>query len=226
MRAIIYLRVSKESKYATNGQSLGNQLERCKMYCELKGLEVVDVIEDDGVSGFKTDNRKGYVEVMEYVENKETDAIVVYSLSRFMRNTRATLEAIELMAENNVQFHSLTESIDTSSAAGKLFLTMIAGFAEFERNITGERTKSVLDAKRSRGEALGSIPYGFKREGKMLVEDEYEGYVVKSILKWADEGKGLSEIVSLCEQHELRSRSGKWHRQTISNIIESNKVKV
>lgn len=222
-KAVIYTRVSSLQQ-AQEGISLENQFHLLKAYCEFNQFDVVECISDEGISGFKN-NRPGFVRIMQMVENREIEVVIVHALARFARNTELTLRSIDTMIKNGVEFHSITEKIDTGSAMGKFFITVMAALAELERNQVGERTKSVLDRKRENGEALGSIPYGYRKEDKMLVEDEYEQYVIKAILKWHDEGKGYGEIQRLCECNELRSRSGKWHRQTIKNIVEANLVR-
>lgn len=226
MKTIIYTRVSHQEQ-AKNGLSLENQLDRCRKYCAFKEFDIIGEICDEGVSGFKTSGRKGWEEMMGLVESKKIDAVVCYSLSRFARNTAATILAIEKMNKKGVEFHSITESIDTNSATGKLFLTMIAAFAEFERTMTGERIKSVLDMKKKKGEAMGSVSYGYKREGKMLVEDETEQGIIRYIVELKERGMNLRGIAEQLEDLGLKTRTGnKWHVQQIKNIIENQKVKI
>lgn len=221
MKCVIYTRVSSDTQ-VEKGVSLDAQLEKCRIYCQFKDMEVVDVITDEGVSGMKTDKRPGFVQMMKMVAEKSCDAIVVYSLSRFCRNTAGTIVAIEKMNKNDVAFHSLTENIDTTTAVGKLFLSMIAAFSEFECNITGERTKSALDYKKSKGEALGSVPYGFKRSGKMLVRDESEQEIITLIMGLHFNDYSYGEICTELQSRGLTPRGQAWHRQSISNIIKNN----
>ena len=180
-KAVIYTRVSSLQQ-AQEGISLENQFHLLKAYCEFNQFNVVECISDEGISGFKN-NRPGFVRIMQMVEDREIGVVVVHALARFARNTELTLRSIDTMIKNGVEFHSITEKIDTGSAMGKFFITVMAALAELERNQVGERTKSVLDRKRENGEALGSIPYGYRKEDKMLVEDEYKQYVIKAILK-------------------------------------------
>jgi|JI10StandDraft_1071094.scaffolds.fasta_scaffold95715_5 site-specific DNA recombinase len=221
MRVVIYTRVSS-GEQAQDGVSLENQLMKCRIYCQYKDMEIIEEITDEGVSGKKTDKRPGFVRIMDLVKNRECDAVVVYSLSRFCRNTAGTITAIEQMNKKDVAFHSLTENIDTTTAVGKLFLSMIAAFSEFECNITGERTKSALDYKKSKGEALGSVPYGFKRSGKMLVRDEAEQEIITLIMGLHFNDYSYGEICTELQSRGLTPRGQAWHRQSISNIIKNN----
>ena len=110
MKTILYIRVST-TQQVNDGISLEAQEQRLIQYCEFNGLEVVGILKDEGLSGSNA-NREGYRKLMDMVMTKEIDAVAVYSLSRFARNTVEVLKSIELMNKNNIQFHSLTEKID------------------------------------------------------------------------------------------------------------------
>lgn len=144
--AIIYLRVST-SKQAETGFSLDNQLSRLQAYALVHNYTNVKVISDEGISGRSTKNRVGFNEMIELVKSKECSAIIVYSLSRFARNVKDTIETIDLLNKYGVSFHSLTESIDTNTAVGRFFLTTLSALAQLESEQMGERIKSVLDRK-------------------------------------------------------------------------------
>lgn len=223
MKTLIYTRVSHKEQ-EKEGLSLEYQLERCLAYCDYRGMEVGEVITDGGVSGFKTDKRAGWVRIMELVKSGRIDSVVVYSLSRLGRNTEAILGMIRLMREQGVKFHSITENLDSDSATGKFFIAMIAANDQFFRDLTSERIKGVLDMKRSKGEALGSIAYGFQREGKMLVENEYEMGAVAIVIELREQGKSMAAISAELERLDYKPRTGdKFHPQTISNILTNNK---
>lgn len=220
-KAIIYTRVSKETKY-TQGISLEAQLEKCKKYCEIKDLEPIAFISDDGISGHKTDKRKGWVEMISYIENKNCDAVVCYSLSRFARNTVATISTIEQMNKAGIEFHSISDSIDTTTAFGKAMLGVSAVFNELERNLAGERTKNVLDLKRSKGEALGSIPYGLTNRSGLLAAHPTEIEVVEHVIGLRAEGTSFQWIAETLTEMGYKGRGGKLLRQNIQRIVRNH----
>ena len=227
MKAIIYIRKSKESKYSPNSISLDMQEDRCRDYARSRDIEVVRVICDDGVSGFKTMQRKGFVELLTEVKQGGIDAVIVYNLSRFSRNTEATLTTIREFDRQGVRLMSVTDSLDTGTAVGKLFLTMTAAFNQYERDITGERVKDALRRKKDKGEALGSVPYGYKRQGKSLVEDPTEQFNIEIVLELHEQGKSLRTIAAIMEARAIPGRTGiKWHHDTINRIVKFAEKKV
>ena len=147
MKAILNIRVST-SKQVEQGASLNTQEAKLRQYAGFHDFDQVEVIADEGLSG-KTTARPGFQRLMDTMRAKGVDAVIVYSLSRFARNTIATLEAIEVMNRRGVAFHSLTENIDTTSPVGRFFLTTLAGLAQLEREQIGERTRAVLQHMKS-----------------------------------------------------------------------------
>jgi len=95
----------------------------------------------------------------------------VYRLDRLSRSALDLLDISNHLQAKGVQLHSICESIDTSTAVGKLFYGFLALFAEFERNRTVERTKEALDYKRDNGEWVGRVPFGWTLANGGLVEN-------------------------------------------------------
>jgi site-specific DNA recombinase len=229
MRAVGYIRVSTEDQ-AREGVSLDNQKAKIKAYCDLKDLELVDVIEDAGISA-KNLNRPGIKKVLELSKTKQIDAVVTYKLDRMFRSTVDALESTKKFDKWGVSFHSLQENLDTKSAMGKFFFTLIAALAEMERGIVSERTKAALSHKRSKNEKTGGdIPFGYNlTENGLLVANEAEQKAISLMVELRNKGYSLRAIAAELEKEGYRTRRGKakWHHQTISQIIkiESKRVK-
>lgn len=164
-RAVGYIRVST-SEQATEGISLDNQKRKIAAYAEVKDLKLIKIIADEGRSG-KNLSRPGIVELLELVKTKQIDAVVVYKLDRLTRKTKDLLYLVEdVFAKNSVAFFSLNENIDTTSATGKFFLTLMGALAQMERDLIGERTSDALEELTRQNRRLGSpdrAPYGFKQ---------------------------------------------------------------
>ena len=143
---IIYIRVST-SQQAENGLSLENQLKRLREYCKYHGFQNIIEISDEGISG-KSTNRPGFQKMIELAKKHQIDNVIVYSLSRFARNTIDTIKTMNLFNKLDVSFHSITESLDTSTAIGRFFISTLASLSQLEREQIGERTKSVLQMKK------------------------------------------------------------------------------
>ena len=148
--AIAYIRVSTEE------QSLGldAQRERVESYCHARGYELVAVVEDKGASG-KTLNRSGMDKVRKIMKRKMVDAVVALKLDRLTRRVSDLHILMKESAETGVAIVSIMETLDTSSAAGRLMVHMLAGMAEWEREVIAERTSAALTLLASRGERVG-----------------------------------------------------------------------
>ncbi|MFC1834284.1 recombinase family protein [Thermodesulfobacteriota bacterium] len=181
MRAVGYIRVSTEEQ-SKEGISMDMQATKIRAYAELNDMELVDIVEDAGISGKSIKARPGVQEILSVVKAKQIQAVVVYKLDRLARNTIETLEMAERMAKKGVALHSITEKLDTQSAMGKFFFTLMASMAEMERNVIAERTAAAMAQKRSKGEFCGGqAPYGFRNENGQLVEVPDEQEVITRI---------------------------------------------
>lgn len=221
---VIYLRVST-AKQVENGLSLENQLSRLQAYALVHGLNDVKVISDEGISGKSTKNRNGFIEMMDMVRNKQCSSIIVYSLSRFARNVKDTIESIELMNKSNVSFHSLSESIDTTTAVGRFFLTTLSALAQLESEQMGERIKSVLDHKKEKGEKVGQVPFGSSEENGKLVPDNDEIETIKLVKKLKDDDKmSYDKIVDELKKLGRKNKNGKvkWVKSQVVRLYKTD----
>ena len=220
--AVIYTRVST-LKQVENGVSLDAQLDVLKKYCELNGFDKVIEIEDAGISG-KNIRRPGFAEMLELINKKKVDAVIVYSLSRFARNTVDVIQSIELINKNGISFHSYTEKIDTSTAAGKFFLTLLSALAQMERDVISERTKAALAYKKSIGECIGQIPFGYDLVNGRLVVNESELTVLNRIKNQRKKGFSYNRIVTELEKMKAKNKHGKvsWHKSQVIRLLKNN----
>jgi site-specific DNA recombinase len=222
MTTIGYARVSTEDQ-AKEGVSLDNQKAKIEAYCQLKDLELREIIEDAGISA-KNLRRPGVQKVLKLARGKEIDAIVVYKLDRIFRSTIDALETTKAFDKWGVSFHSIQETLDTRSAMGRFFFTLTAALAEMERRLIGERTKAALAHKKSRNEKTGGdIPFGFDLTAEgLLVKNEREQRVIRIIKKLHGEGFSLRRICRELEWEGHRTKKGHavWHPQSVAHIIK------
>ena len=222
MTAIGYIRVSTEDQ-VKEGVSLDNQKAKIEAYCQLKDLELSEIVEDAGISA-KNLNRAGVKKVLEMARKKTIDAVVVYKLDRMFRSTVDALETTKMFDRWGISFHSIHETLDTKSAMGRFFFTLIAALAEMERRIIGERTKAALSHKRSKNEKTGGdIPYGFNLgKNGLLVENENEQKVIRLIHRLKREGHSLRQICRELEIEGYKTKRGNsnWHPQTVSALLK------
>lgn len=164
LRVVGYTRVSTLEQ-SREGVSLDNQEHKIRAYADLKDMDLVEMIVEEGKSG-KTLNRPGLQKLINFINTKQVDAVICYKLDRLTRKTRDLLYLIEdVFIKNSIQFISLNENIDTASATGKFFLTVMGAMAQMERDLIAERTVDALQELSRQGRRLGSpdkIPFGFK----------------------------------------------------------------
>ena len=221
MKAIGYARVSTEEQ-AREGISLDNQEDRIKAYCTLNGLELAEIIRDEGKSG-KDLNRDGIKALIGKATHKEVDAVVVYKLDRLSRRVLDTLSLIEIFRKKGIAFHSLTEKIDTQSAMGQFFLNMMASLAQMERDLISERTRDALGHKRANSERIGEIPLGWDlaEDGKTLVRNEREQKTIQEINRLRARGFSYQRIADYLNERAISTKKGcLWKAMTVKQTLD------
>lgn len=220
-RAIGYCRVSTEEQ-AKEGISLEVQESKIKQYAELHNLKLMKIIRDEGKSG-KDLNREGIQKVISLCEEKAIGHLIIYKIDRLTRRTVDLLNLVEeVFTLNEVEFHSITEKIDTTTAQGEFFLTVIGGLAQMERKTISERTKAALKYKIEQGENVGSPALGFRAEDKKLLLVDKEFKVVKYIKKLKRQRLSLGKIAKRLNEEDVPTkRGGKWYSGTIKLILDN-----
>ena len=220
MKAIGYIRVSTEEQ-AKHGISLDMQRAKIAAYASLEDLDLIDTIADEGISGCSIKGRPGIQKVLEMVKSKQTKAVIVYKLDRLARNTIEALQVSRLLDRNGVALHSITEKLDTKSAMGRFFFTIMASIAEMERGIIGERIQGAMARKRQLGEACNNNPqYGFRIVDFMVVPDQSEQNTIRRIHEHKDQGRTIWETVEILTRESRLNRKGKPFGKTqVHNIL-------
>jgi DNA invertase Pin-like site-specific DNA recombinase len=216
-RAIGYIRVSTEGQ-ATEGVSLAAQRARIESWCHANDYELVAVFEDAGISGASMSRRDGLADAMKAAGKGM--ALVSYSISRLARSTRDMLELADRLERQGADLVSLTEKIDTTSAAGRMVFRMLAVLSEFERDLVGERTKAALAHKKAKGEKYGPVPFGFQEVEGRLVEVRREAQAVAEIIRMRGRGLAYRQIAErLNTEGVTGKRGGQWHASTVRYVI-------
>lgn len=222
-QAVGYVRVSTEDQ-AAEGVSLKAQRTRIAAYCAANDLDLVRVHEDAGLSGKNLD-RPGLTALLEEVRSRSVEAVVFSSLDRLSRSVRDLLSLVEDDFKGaGVEIHSLRERIDTSTAVGRFFLTVMGALAEMERGLIGERTAAALAQVRASGTDLGTTPYGFRREGRRLVPLEGpELETARRIVDLRDRRRlGYREIADLLNAEGVPPRRGaRWYSSSVRSVYLS-----
>jgi len=221
MKTVGYIRVSTQGQ-AEDGVSLDAQEAKVQAWAELNGSDDVTIFRDEGISGSRADNRPGLQSALEAVG--KGDALVVYSLSRLSRSTKETLILSDTLLEKEADLVSLSEKIDTTTAAGKMVFRMLAVLAEFERDQVADRTRFALAHKKDRGEKTGGdVPFGYIVRGGKLIPHAGEQKTIRLIIELHDQGLSLRDICRHLEEAGATRKRGSrsWHPVTVQRIIKT-----
>ena len=185
MKTAIYLRVSSNEQ-AKHGFSIGAQEDNLHSLIKIKGWELCGIYIDDGISGKNINDRPELNRLIDDVKQGKVENVLVYRIDRLTRSTKDLITLMELFNDNNCAFNSLTESIDTTTPAGRFFIKIIGIFAEFERESIIERVSVALEKKVKDGYILpnyGAISYGYSREigNREIAISDKEAQIVKEI---------------------------------------------
>lgn len=232
-RVVSYLRISTANQLENT--SIETQREKIDLYCKLNNIEQVDEFKDEAVSAKYEHTRKDYKKMLEFVANKENkiDAIVVYKSDRIHRSLRNLMNMIEYLQQCKVEFISITEQFDTSTAQGMLFLQMLGSFSEFERKIIAERTKGgrLTNAKNELNPG-GRPPLGYRlTEAKQYEIVESEAAIVKEVFKLRCKGYSLKEIgdkIGFSKQrvHKMLKNRIYIGEYSYNGKVENNNIKL
>ena len=181
----IYTRKSSEEGLEQAFNSLDAQREACESYIKSQQHEGWKTLpkqyDDGGFSGGNTE-RPGLTQLLDDIKAGDVDVIVVYKVDRLSRSLADFVRLIELFDEHQVSFVSVTQQFNTSNSMGRLTLNVLLSFAQFEREVTGERIRDKITASRRKGMWMGGVvPLGYDVMDKMLVVNEQEAKTVRHI---------------------------------------------
>lgn len=226
-----YVRISSDSQ--KDNTSITEQKKRIQAYCTSQDWKLKEIFVDEAKSGSKIDERIEYAKMLKFAQEKsnQVDAIVVFKSDRIHRHLKNLLIMIEDdLQPHSIAFISVSENFDTSTPQGMLTLQMLGSFAEFERNLINERTRSgrVVTAKSGKY-AGGKIPYGYALVDGKFVTNELEANKVREMFQMYAEGKSYGFIAkyisSLQKQSGVDSGSSDadktWSRTSICYILRN-----
>lgn len=217
-QAIGYVRVSTDQQ-ADEGVSLDAQRARIAAYATAAGLQLVEIIEDPAVSGgAPLESRPGGARLVAASRKGKLD-VVALKLDRLFRDAADALTVTRAWDKGGVGLHLVDvggQAINTGSAMGRMFLTMMAGFAELERGIIAERTAAALRHMKGDGRVYNHVPLGYRAQDGRLVPIDEEQVVVAEILALHAQGKTLREIAGeLNGRGIVGKKGGRFHASTI-----------
>ncbi len=222
LRVVGYPRVSTEEQ-ASSGVSLAAQAVKIRQYAQLHDLDLVEIIEDAGVSA-KTLDRPGLKRVLECLDSGTADGVIIAKLDRLTRSVGDLDRLISwyFSEAGGKQLFSVADSIDSRTAAGRMVLNILMSVAQWERETICERTRDAMRHKREKGERLGNIPYGFRlaEGGKQLIPFEPEMKAIGLMRQLRSAGLSIRAIASTLDLADIPTRTGKpWASSTVAKLI-------
>ncbi len=227
MKAIGYIRCSTQEQ-ADSGLGLTAQTERIRAYSKMKGMALLGIVEDPGVSGGKPlADRDGGHELLRIIKKRQTDAVIMLKLDRMFRNAGDCLTTVERWEKAGVALHIVdlgNNAIDTTSAAGRFMLVVLAGAAEMERNLVRERTKAAMGVKRANGELAGGLPYGYTlaADGVTLIPNDAEQETIGAIRTMRGENLSFTKIAASLTAQGIPTKrgNGTWDQSSVRGILK------
>ena len=211
MKAAIYVRVST-AEQAEGGTSLATQEASCRTWCTSQGAEVAAVFRDAGESA-KTADRPQFVALLDWATKHKPELVVVWKFDRWARNSTDHAVACNALQRHGTRLVSATEAA-ADDPAGRLLQTILAGIAQFDNEVRGERARAAMRAVAMRGGWCTHAPYGYMiaRSGTLpiLVAHPETGPVVRDMFMGISDGRRtLLQTVTAATEHGIREGSAR-----------------
>ena len=213
LRCAVYTRKSTEEGLEMEFNSLDAQRDACEAYIASQKsegwVELADRYDDGGFSG-GTLERPALKRLLADIEDGRIDVVVVYKIDRLSRSLMDFAKLVEVFDRNGVTFVSVTQSFNTTTSMGRLTLNILLSFAQFEREVIGERIRDNIAASRKRGMWMGGfVPLGYEVRDRKLVINEPEATTVRMIFERFVEVGSATTLARALAAEGVRTRRGR-----------------
>ena len=213
LRCAVYTRKSSEEGLDMEFNSLDAQREACEAYVASQKAEgwllVPDRYDDGGFSG-GTLERPALQRLIADIEAKRVDVVVVYKIDRLSRSLMDFAKLVEVFDRNSVTFVSVTQSFNTTTSMGRLTLNILLSFAQFEREVIGERIRDKFAASRKKGMWMGGfVPLGYDVKDRKLVVNDAEAATVRAIFQRFLRIGSMTKLTVALRSEGMRTKGGR-----------------
>ena len=227
-RCAVYTRVSTDEQASKEFNSLAAQRDAAEAFIASQRAEgwllVPDNYDDPGISG-ATLERPALQRLLRDIEAGRVDVVVVYKIDRLSRSLMDFSRLIEVFDANNVTFVSVTQSFNTTTSMGRLTLNILLSFAQFEREVIGERVRDKIAASRARGIWMGGpVPLGYRVESRKLLIDEPNATTVRRVFEGFAEARSATRLMPTLRAEGLLTKTGRpFDKGSIAKLL-ANRV--
>ena len=224
METAIYVRVSTEEQ-AQEGFSIRAQEQKLKDYARIKEWSIYNIYIDEGISGKNITGRPAVKNMIQDIESGNVQNVLVFKIDRLTRSTTDLTYLIDLFNEYNCAFNSLSESIDTQTPSGRMFIKIIGIFAEFERENIAERIRLGHERKVREGYSLCCLhsSYGYDRAKGQKIQtiNEEQAVIVRQMFEWfVNQNISLTGIAKRLNVMKVPTKHGTfWLAGTVKLVL-------
>lgn len=222
-RVAIYIRVSTEEQ-AKEGYSISAQKQRLKAFCIAQDWDIAGVYVDEGISA-KDMNRPQLQQMIKDIEAGKIDCVLVYRLDRLTRSVLDLYQMLQVFEKHNCKFKSATEVFETTTAMGRMFITIVAAMAQWERENLGERVKMGMTEKVRQGKYVHNIrPFGYDLDlnTSTLTINEDEATIVRMIVDLYLNGFGANRVCRYLNDRQISTKDGNlWNDKPLMQILKN-----
>ena len=212
IRSAVYTRKSSEEGLEQSFNSLHAQREACEAFVlsqRHEGWSVIPTTYDDGGFSGGTMERPALKALLADISAGKVDVVVVYKIDRLTRSLFDFAKIVETLDAHTVSFVSVTQSFNTTSSMGRLTLNVLLSFAQFEREVTGERIRDKFAASKKRGMWMGgNIPLGYDlKDRKLVINKRSEAETVKTIFQLYVELGAVLKVKAELDRLKFRTKA-------------------
>jgi site-specific DNA recombinase len=216
----LYTRVSSRNQLEPEFNSLEAQKERLEAYCKAQDYSVYRLYEDGAYSGDSLD-RPALRQMMADIREGRINCVVAYKIDRLTRSVKDFHELLALFERQNVSFVAVTQNLDTQTPTGRLMRNILLDFAQFEREMTADRTRDKMHQRAQKGMWNGgNVPYGFENQNKKLVPRTQEAQRIKFMFEHFSKSPSLAGLRDELARRGWMNRAGKpWSKTALAHVL-------
>ena len=228
IRCDIYTRKSSEEGLEQDFNSLDAQREACEAYIKSQmheGWVLLDKQYNDGGYSGGTMERPAFKELLKDIENDKIDIVIVYKVDRLTRSLMDFSKIIDVFDRHETSFVSITQQFNTTTSMGRLTLNILLSFAQFEREVTGERIRDKIAASKKKGMWMGGkVPLGYLKEDKKLIIHNEDAQKVQMLFDKYLELKSVPKLMQYLKENEIKTKTDKYFSKGQLYHLLANKI--